>query len=110
MSDSQLPNKSDGSARNFEIHRAVKMKEEKLVQDTIILQKVNKAHREGFKQRFPGQIEHCLRLVMERLQVGLDKRGEVDLSNLSTWTLMPAEIKDLADAAKALHDIRNDLK
>ena len=30
MSDSQLPNKSDGSARNFEIHRAVKMKEEKL--------------------------------------------------------------------------------
>ena len=95
MSDSQLPNKSDGSARNFEIHRAVKMKEEKLVQDTIILQKVNKAHREGFKQRFPGQIEHCMRLTAERLQAILTNKPS-DLSNPETWSATAREIHDLS--------------
>ena len=83
---------------------------DKQLQDTKILQKVNAAHREAFSGRFPGQIEHCLRLIMERLQVGLDKRGDVDLNNLDTWTLMPSEINHLAQAAKHLHDISRDLK
>lgn len=95
MSDSKLPSKSDGSQRNFEIHRAVKMKEEKLVQDTIILQKVNKVHREAFREKFPGQIEHCMRLTAERLQSLLTKKP-TDMTDTSTWTGKPDEILALS--------------
>jgi len=82
----------------------------KQVADTKILQKVNAVHREAFGEKYPGQIEHCLRLVVERLQAGLDKRGSVDIANSETWLLLPEEIKHLAEAAKHLHEIRNDLR
>ena len=52
----------------------LKQKEENMVRETIILQKVNKAHREAFRERFPGQIEHCMRLTAERLQAVLTKK------------------------------------
>ena len=55
------------------------------VLDTKILQKVNAAHRGAFTEKYPGQVEHCLRLTMERLQAGLDKRDGVDVVNPSTW-------------------------
>jgi len=80
------------------------------VADVKILQKVNAAHREAFADKYPGQIEHCLRLTMERLQAGLDKRGSVDLARPDTWILMPQEIRDLAEAAHKLNEIRNTLK
>jgi hypothetical protein len=80
------------------------------VAETRILQKVNAAHREAFGEKYPGQVEHCLRLIMERLQAGLDKRGTVDITRPETWLLSPSEVKDLSDAAHALHEIRNDLK
>ena len=83
---------------------------ERQLADVKILQKVNAAHREAFSDRYPGQVEHCLRLTMERLQAGLDKRGSVDVSNPNTWVLTPPEISDLARAAHYLHMIRNDLK
>ena len=83
---------------------------ERQVADTKILQKVNAAQREAFGDRYPGQVEHCLRLTMERLQVGLDKRGNVDITDPSSWILLPHEIRDLAAAAHKLHTIRNDLK
>lgn len=95
MSDSKTPLKPDGSVRNFEIQRAVKLKEEKMVQDTIILQKVNKAKRESFKEKFPGQVEHCMRLTMERLQYMLSKKP-TDLSDPDTWNCTASEIHDLA--------------
>lgn len=79
------------------------------VQEVKILQKVNAVHRDAFSQKYPGQVEHCLRLVMERLQVGLDKRSNVDLANPSTWILSTAEIADLAEAAHNLNSIRKDL-
>ena len=75
-------------------------------QDTRILQKVNAVHREAFGEKFPGQNEHCLRLVMERLQAGLDKRGSVNINDPDTWLIPPVEIADLARAAYYLNEIR----
>jgi hypothetical protein len=79
------------------------------VQEVKILQKVNAAHREAFGERYPGQVEHCLRLTMERLQACLDKRGNVVANDPNTWLLPPVEIADLAKAAYHLHQIRQDL-
>jgi hypothetical protein len=77
--------------------------------DIKILQKVNRAHREAFAERFPGQLEHALRLVMERLQAGLDKRGNVDISDPGTWLISCGEIAALAEAAERLNNIRRSL-
>jgi len=74
--------------------------------DVKILQKVNSAHREAFAEKYPGQVEHCLRLTMERLQAGLDKRGDVDVSNPDTWRMSTAELEQLAHTAQLLNDIR----
>jgi len=76
------------------------------VADVKILQKVNAAHREAFKEKFPGQVEHCLRLVMERLQAGLDKRDGVDTARVDTWRMTPGELADLCEAAHHLNQIR----
>jgi len=65
--------------------------------DTLILQKVNAVHREAFRQRFPGQIEHCLRLTAERLQAILVKKPD-DLSNPETWTSTASEIASLSES------------
>jgi len=75
-------------------------------EDTKILQKVNGALREGFATKYPGQVEHCLRLVMERLQAGLDKRDAVDISNPDTWRLSTQELAELAQCAHLLNEIR----
>ena len=83
--------------------------QQRLADDTKILQKVNAAHREAFVTKFPGQVEHCLRLVMERLHAGLDKRDGVDVARPNTWRLSPAEIADLSEAARYLHTIRSEL-
>ena len=76
------------------------------VQDTKILQKVNAVHREAFTEKYPHQVEHCLRLVMERLHVGLDKRNGVDVADPKTWRLDTLEIRELAEAAHYLNEIR----
>ena len=78
----------------------------KQLADIKIMQKVNSAHREAFAEKYPGQVEHCLRLTMERLQAGLDKRGDVDVSNPDTWRMSPGEIEQLAHTAQLLNDIR----
>jgi len=74
--------------------------------DIRILQKVNAASREAFGVKYPGQVEHCLRLVMERLQAGLDKRDGVDVARTDTWRMSTVEILDLARSAQLLNDIR----
>lgn len=78
----------------------------KLVQDTKILQKVNAAHRVAFTEKYPGQMEHCLRLLCERLQAGLDKRDGVDVNDVTTWRMTPAELADLTEAIFYIHQIR----
>ena len=72
------------------------------VQETRIAQKVNQAHREAFHAKFPGQIEHCMRLVGERLQNGLRKDSDLQISDCSA--------KDLSWALLNLWTIHQDLK
>lgn len=74
--------------------------------DTKILQKVNHAHREVFLAKYPGQIEHCLRLTCERLQAGLDKRDGCDVADPDTWRMSTTEIQELANTAFLLEQIR----
>lgn len=76
------------------IHQA---QQDRMVRDTLILQKVNKVHREAFKTRFPGQVEHILRLTAERLQAMLTAKPH-DLANPETWVSTAAEIRDLSEA------------
>lgn len=93
---SNLPLRGDGSPRTVEIQRAVKQNEEKMVRETIILQKVNKAHREAFKEKFPGQVEHVMRLTAERLQ-GLITKKPIDLTDTNSWAGTAEEIKNLCE-------------
>ena len=78
----------------------------RLVEDVRILQKVNRVHREAFAEKYPGQVEHCLRLVMERLQAGLDKRDGCDVADPVTWRMSTIELRDLAETAHQLDAIR----
>jgi hypothetical protein len=82
-----------------------KLAQEQLA-DTRILQKVNAVHRSAFTEKYPGQVEHCLRLTMERLQAGLDKRDAVDIANPETWKMSSVEIQELAHTAYLLNEIR----
>jgi hypothetical protein len=75
-------------------------------EDVKILQKVGAAHREAFLHKYPGQVEHCLRLTMERLQAGLDKRGDVVVDNPETWRMTTIELQELAHTAYLLNEIR----
>lgn len=94
------------NGRDTEIRRAV---EARAVQETKILQKVNHAHREAFREKFPGQVEHAMRLTCERLQAVLTKTESTVLSNPDTWSSTAEEIKDLAVALDSLHNIHIEL-
>ena len=80
--------------RDGMIHQA---QQERMVRDTLIMQKVNAAHRESFKTRFPGQVEHCMRLTAERLQAILTRKP-TDLADPNTWNSTAAEIAQLSEA------------
>ena len=84
----------------------VMMTNERQIQDVKIMQKVNRVNREAFLEKFPGQVEHCLRLTMERLQAGLDKRDGVDIGNPATWRMNTQELNELANIAHKLNQIR----
>ena len=71
-------------------------------EDVKIAQKVMTAHREAFAQKFPGQCEHIMRLIAERLQLGLRKDQPVELT--------ASEISDLAQALNCIYDIHCDLR
>jgi len=98
MTDATKPTLRDGM-----IHNAV---ETRRADDTKILQKVNAANREAFVQRFPGQLEHCMRLVCERLQFVLNKPEGTDLFNPDTWPADPSEIAALSQALHNLEEVR----
>ena len=78
--------------------------------DTLILQKINASHRIAFAEKFPGQCEHILRLLTERLQAGLDKRDGVLVEDTNTWKLSPTELKDVSQALEAIYFVHKDLK
>lgn len=84
--------------RNRAIEQA---QEQRLVADVKIAQKVGMAHRDAFKLKFPGQVEHIMRLIAERLQLGLRKDQDVEL---------PAkDIEHLAQALLAMTTIQAQL-
>ena len=84
----------NAEVRDGMIHQA---QQERMTRDTVIMQKVNAAHREGFKVRFPGQVEHCMRLTAERLQAILTRKPS-DLADPATWTSTADEIAKLSEA------------
>lgn len=86
------------------IHQA---QQERAVRDTLILQKVNRAHREAFTHRFPGQVEHILRLTAERLQAMLTVKPE-SLANPETWVATAEEIRNLSEALYYLATVSKD--
>lgn len=89
---------------NPEIRAAIAAKE---TQDTKIAQKVLQAHREAFHLKFPGQLEHCMRLTAERLQACLAKTPDVVLADPGTWPANTQDIRDLAMALESLYSVHN---
>jgi hypothetical protein len=71
------------------------------LQDTLIQQKVGAAHRAAFAEKFPGQVEHCMRLIAERLQAGLRKDADIQISD--------SDAKDLSWALLNLYEIHCNL-
>lgn len=86
------------------VHQA---QQERMIRDTMIMQKVNAAHRESFKTRFPGQVEHVLRLTAERLQAVLTRKP-TDLADPATWNCTAEEIYHLSEALYALTKINRE--
>jgi hypothetical protein len=78
--------------------------------DTLIMQKVNASHRLAFIEKYPGQVEHVLRLLIERLQAGLDKRDNVAVEDPDTWKLSSLELANLSQAVLNMHTVRESLK
>jgi len=93
----------NNEARDGMIHQA---QQERMTRDTLIMQKVNGAHREAFLKRFPGQIEHCMRLTAERLQAILTRKP-ADLADPSTWNCTAEEIRDLTVALDKLANLHH---
>ena len=92
----------NASARDAEIGQARQLAAQQQAEDTKIAQKVMAAHREAFAIKFPGQCEHIMRLIAERLQLGLRKDNPVELT--------AGEVCYLARALNAIYDIHVDLK
>ena len=89
--------------RDGMIHNAL---ETRRADETKILQKVNAANREAFVARFPGQLEHCMRLLSERLQYCLSKPEHMDLANPASWPATPDELFALSTAIRNLESVR----
>lgn len=90
---------------NPEIRAAIAAKE---TQDVKIAQKVMQAHREAFREKFPGQVEHSLRLTAERLQACLSKPEGFNLADRSTWPADDEAIRNLAMALESLYTIHRE--
>ena len=95
---------SDPIIRDGMIHQA---QQERMVRDTMISQKINATHREAFKSRFPGQVEHCMRLTAERLQAILTRKP-TDLADPTTWNCNAHEIESLSNALYSLTKINRE--
>lgn len=94
---------ADHNLRDGMIYQA---QQERISRDVKIMQKVGAANREAFVQRFPGQLEHSMRLVSERLQACLTKPEGTDLAHPHTWPATAGEIESLAAALQSLETVR----
>jgi hypothetical protein len=98
-------NMTDSTMRDGAIFQA---QEAARTRDTLILQKVNAAHKEAFKIRFPGQVEHVMRLIAERLQAMLIDKPE-KLNDPETWTSTAEEIALLSTALHEIYQIHKEI-
>jgi len=94
---------SNHQLRDGMIHNAL---EARRADDVKIMQKVNAVNREGFRQRFPGALEHNMRLVNERLQHCLSKPEGIDLADGCSWPANPVELRNLAQTLWYLDQVR----
>lgn len=97
---------ADTTLRDGIVHNAI---EQRMARDTKIMQGVNAAHREAFGQKFPGQLEHSMRLISERLQHILTKPEGIVLSDPDSWPARAEEINDLSAALWHLQQVRQSL-
>ena len=88
-----------------EIRQAIAAKQ---TQDVKIAQKVLAAHREAFQEKLPGQLEHCVRLLLERLQACLAKPEGLVLSDPTTWPASPDDILAIARSLESIYPIYRD--
>ena len=77
-------------ARDQEIGAARQLRAHQQAEDVKLQQKIMGAHREAFHQKFPGQVEHCMRLIAERLQLGLRKDSDLQINDCSAEALSAA--------------------
>ena len=89
--------------RDGMIHNAV---ETRRARDVKIMQGINQAHREAFVVRLPGQIEHSMRLIAERLIACLSKPEGTQLEDPGTWPARADEIQNLTQALWQLEQLR----
>lgn len=82
-------------------YAARKAHERDSLDDAKIRAKVTAHHANQFREKFPQQIEHCVRLVGERLQLGLKKDGN---------SINNEEVLQLSQALNALYDIWVDVR
>jgi hypothetical protein len=101
----EATNMTDHTLRDGAIYQA---QQARIVKDTLILQKVNAAHREAFIEKFPGQCEHIMRLIAERLQAILTNKPTT-LNDPETWTATAAEIASLSEALHYVYHIHKDI-
>lgn len=97
---------TDPTLRDGAIYQA---QQARIAKDTVILQKVNAAHREAFAEKFPGQCEHVMRLIAERLQAILTNKPAI-LNDPATWTATAEEIQQLSQALYNVYQIHKDIK
>ena len=96
----------DNTIRDGMINQA---QQERMERDVKIMQKVNAAHRESFNQKFPGQCEHILRLIAERLQAIMTNKPSA-LNDPLTWTATADEIASLSQALYNVYLIHKELQ
>lgn len=63
--------------------------------------------REEFRQRFPKQAEHIMRLIAERLHGVLVHKPD-DMSDPATWLATPQDIEQLTQALHYMNLICRD--
>jgi len=96
---------TDHTMRDAQIHQA---QEAARTRDTLILQKINATHRIAFAEKFPGQCEHIMRLIAERLQAILTNKPQA-LNDPETWTATAAEINALSQALHHVYQLHKDI-
>jgi len=82
-------------------YRQRKRREADIIGDLQVANKIESHHRIQFRERFPGQTEQILRLIAERLQVGLHKEAAAPLTN--------SEVAELSQAFQSVYQVYQDL-